>query len=128
MGSTGVCPLTVVATVPEICRHMSNLIVRAKDEVFLATNYWKYSEGSRLICNALKELSKRALGENRHVVVKIMYDRGDAKQLVTPHQTVPPVRMPKEPREGMLTTNRTHSPIQKVLLGYLIQRICQILI
>jgi len=69
---------------------MSNLIVKAQHEVFLATNFWKYSEGSRLICNALTELSKRALSESRRVVVKIMYDRGDPKQIFNNHQTVLP--------------------------------------
>ena len=55
---------------------MSNLIFNAQSEIFLATNYWKHSEGSRLLCNALVELSKRARAEDRRVVVKIMYDRG----------------------------------------------------
>jgi len=82
-------PSGVIATIPEICRHMSNLIVKAQKEVFLATNFWKYSEGSRLICNALTELSKRALSESRRVVVKVMYNRGDPKQVFTPHQFVP---------------------------------------
>lgn len=68
---------------------MSNLIVKAKHEVFLATNFWKHSEGSRLIDNAIRELSKRALSESRKVVVKVMYDRGDVKQVITPHQSVP---------------------------------------
>jgi len=90
MGSSGVCPLVVIAPIPDICRHMSNLIARAQHEVFLATNFWKYSEGSRLICNALRELSKRALSESRRVVVKIMYDRGDPKQIFNPHQFVSP--------------------------------------
>lgn len=89
MGSTGVCPLTVIATIPDICRHMSNLIARAQHEVFLATNFWKVSEGSRLICNSLKELSRRAVLDNREVVVKIMYDRGSPKQIINNHQYVP---------------------------------------
>lgn len=92
MGSSGVCPLTVISTVPDICRHMSNLIVKAQHEVILATNFWKYSEGSRLICNALQELSRRALGESRRVVVKVMYDRGDPKQMIDHHQSVDPKR------------------------------------
>lgn len=68
---------------------MSNLIAKAQHEVFLATNFWKHSEGSRLIDNAIRELSKRAIGESRRVCVKIMYDRGDVKQVITPHQSVP---------------------------------------
>lgn len=89
MGSSGVCPLVIIATIPKICCHMSNLIAKAQKEVFLATNFGKYLEGSRLICNALRELSKRALSGSRRVVVKVMYDRGDPKQVFTPHQFVP---------------------------------------
>lgn len=69
---------------------MSNLIAKAQHEVFLATNFWKHSEGSRLICNALRELSKRAVSESRRVVVKIIYDRGHPRQVFTPHQFVAP--------------------------------------
>ncbi|EXJ54224.1 hypothetical protein A1O7_09561 [Cladophialophora yegresii CBS 114405] len=82
MGSNGVCPLTIMAMVPDICRHMSNIIARAEHEVFLATNYWMHSEPTRLITNGLRELSKKAVLNNRRVVVKIIYDRGSAKQQV----------------------------------------------
>jgi phosphatidylserine/phosphatidylglycerophosphate/cardiolipin synthase-like enzyme len=81
MGSNGVCPLTIMATVPDICRHMSNVIARAEHEVYLATNFWMYSEPSRLITNALRELSRKAVEKNRRVVVKIIYDRGSVKQV-----------------------------------------------
>ncbi|EXJ82193.1 hypothetical protein A1O3_06006 [Capronia epimyces CBS 606.96] len=90
MGSNGVCPLTIIATVPDICRHMSNVIARAEHEVFLATNFWMYSEPSRLITNALHELSRKAVENNRRVVVKIIYDRGSVKQVVNNHLPVPP--------------------------------------
>ncbi|KAL8243917.1 hypothetical protein R6Q59_010175 [Mikania micrantha] len=90
LGSNGVCPLTVIATIPDVCRHMSNLIVRAQQEVYLATNYWAKGESSVLISNAFRELSKRASAENRQVVAKIIYDRGNAKQVIDNHQKVPP--------------------------------------
>jgi phosphatidylserine/phosphatidylglycerophosphate/cardiolipin synthase-like enzyme len=83
MGSYGVIPLSIIAPLPDICRHMSNLIARAEKEVFLATNYWMDSEASALITNALRELSRRAVAENRTVVVKIIYDRGHLKQVDT---------------------------------------------
>ena len=60
---------------------MSNEIVRAKSEVFLATNFWMQSEPARLITNAFRELSRRAVADGRTVVVKVMYDRGNAKQV-----------------------------------------------
>ncbi|KAL4908284.1 hypothetical protein BDW74DRAFT_166062 [Aspergillus multicolor] len=81
MGSNGIVPLTIIAPLPDICRHMANCIVRAEKEVFLATNYWIFSDASTLITNALKELSKRTGERGQKVVVKILYDRGDPKQV-----------------------------------------------
>ncbi|OBT81150.1 hypothetical protein VE02_10057 [Pseudogymnoascus sp. 03VT05] len=60
MGSCGVVPLTIISVVPDIMRHMSNMIVRAEKEVYLATNYWQNSVASSYITNAMKELSTRA--------------------------------------------------------------------
>ncbi|KAG9700951.1 hypothetical protein KCU95_g700, partial [Aureobasidium melanogenum] len=88
IGSTGTCPLTIVSGLPDICRHMSNLIARADKEVLLATNYWMDSDASRLITDSLKELSRRAGERGVRAVVKIMYDRGNVKQVVENHQTV----------------------------------------
>lgn len=60
---------------------MSNCIARAEKEVFLATNYWKASDAATLITNGLKELSRRAGEKGTKAIVKIMYDRGSAKQV-----------------------------------------------
>ena len=84
LGTNGVVPLTIISCLPDICRHMSNLIARAEKEVFLATNYWMHSEPASLISEALKELSKRAGERGQRVVVKIMYDRGNPKQVNRP--------------------------------------------
>jgi hypothetical protein len=81
IGSHGVCPLLVISGIPDICRHMSNLIARAEHEVFLATNFWMASEPTRLISSGLMELSKRAGEAGRRAVVKVMYDRGSVKQV-----------------------------------------------
>ncbi|ORY12780.1 IQ calmodulin-binding motif protein [Clohesyomyces aquaticus] len=89
MGTTGTIPLTILAPLPDICKHMSNLIVRAKKEVFLATNFWVSSTASRLITDALLELSARAGSRNQKMIVKIMYDRGNVKQAIDNHQIVP---------------------------------------
>ena len=86
MGSNGVLPVTVIAPVPDICRHMANLIVRAEKEVFLATNFWIASGAARIITDAIKELSRRAGERGERVVVKIMYDRGNIKQVIENHQ------------------------------------------
>ena len=89
MGSCGTVPLTIISALPDICRHMGNCIARAEKEVFLATNYWKFSEASTIITNGLKELSRRSGVAGRRPVVKVMYDRGSPKQFVTNHIPVP---------------------------------------
>lgn len=83
IGSTGVVPFVVIGPLNDICRHMSNLIVRAEKEVLLATNYWMASGASTLITDALRELSRRQgeRGSGKKLPVKIMYDRGDIKQV-----------------------------------------------
>ncbi|KAK4442166.1 hypothetical protein QBC34DRAFT_364217 [Podospora aff. communis PSN243] len=89
LGSCGVVPLTVISVIPDIARHMSNAIVRAEKEVFLATNYWQDSVTSAFITNAIRELDRRAKERGTKVVVKIIYDRGSPKQLFEPHYYVP---------------------------------------
>lgn len=88
LGSNGVVPLTVISVIPDIVRHMANLIVRAEKEVFLATNFWQNGVASSCIIKALKELSRRAGERGTKVVVKIIYDRGSPKQLFEPHYIV----------------------------------------
>lgn len=68
---------------------MSNLIVRAEKEVFLATNFWQNSTASRYITDAIRELSRRAEARGTRVVMKVIYDRGDPKQVFDPHHIVP---------------------------------------
>ena len=88
MGSSGVIPATIIAPVPVVCRHMANVIVRAKKEVFLATNFWIASGAASIITDAIRELSKRAGERQERVVVKIMYDRGNIKQVIENHQII----------------------------------------
>ncbi|CZS88896.1 related to IQ calmodulin-binding motif protein [Rhynchosporium graminicola] len=90
MGSCGMIPLTVISVVPDIMRHMSNLIVRAEKEVILATNYWQNSVASKYITNAMRELSRRAGERGERIVFKLEYDRGSAKQALNNHMSVPP--------------------------------------
>ncbi|KAL2754268.1 hypothetical protein ACRALDRAFT_2043299 [Sodiomyces alcalophilus JCM 7366] len=90
MATSGTVPLTILSTIPDIARHMSNLIVRAEKEILLFTNYWQNSVASTFLSNALRELSRRvaARNDNRKVVVKLMYDRGSPAQLLDPHGLV----------------------------------------
>lgn len=41
LGSTTTMPLTIVSLIPDIMKHYRDVIVRAKKEVFLVTNYWQ---------------------------------------------------------------------------------------
>lgn len=82
----------VMDRIPDIARHMSNLIVRAEQEVFLATNYWEDSVASKFLTDAIRELDRRAglrpPGSNK-IIVWILYDRGSPRQLFEPHYHVP---------------------------------------
>ncbi|KAK9652275.1 hypothetical protein HCH54_002233 [Aspergillus fumigatus] len=88
MGSHGVVPLTIVAPLPDLCRHVANCIARAEKEVFLGTNFWIYSDASTLVTNAFRELSRRAGERGSKVVVKVLYDRGNPQQLWDNHLRV----------------------------------------
>ncbi|KAK3400274.1 hypothetical protein B0T20DRAFT_452372 [Sordaria brevicollis] len=99
LGTCGTVPLTIVSTIPDIARHMANLIYRAKHEIFLATNYWQSSVASTYLTNAIKDLNRRLASEaktnpgssdQKKIVLKILYDRGTPKQLLSRHQIVPP--------------------------------------
>lgn len=41
LGSTTTMPLSIISLIPDIMQHYRDVIVRAKKEVFLATNYWQ---------------------------------------------------------------------------------------
>lgn len=90
MGSYGNMPLTVIAPLADIIRHMSNLIVRAEKEVILITCSWSPSVAQTLISDALKELSVRAGRRNQRVTVKVMYDKAGPAQFVNNRQQVKP--------------------------------------
>lgn len=68
---------------------MSNLIVRAEREVYLATNYWQNGIASKFLTDAMKELSRRAGQRGTKIVMKIIYDRGSPRQMIEPHFVVP---------------------------------------
>lgn len=41
LGSTTTMPLSIISLIPDIMQHYRDVIIRAKKEVFLATNYWQ---------------------------------------------------------------------------------------
>lgn len=83
LGTSGVIPLSIVSTIPDILAHYHDCIVLAEEEIFLTSNYWQPSDSVNTIGRSLRELSK-AVGERqgKKIVCKIMWDRGDVKQLV----------------------------------------------
>ncbi|KAJ4413624.1 hypothetical protein N0V85_003484 [Neurospora sp. IMI 360204] len=102
LGTCGTVPLTIISVIPDIARHMANLICRAKHEIFLATNYWQSSVASTYLTNSIKDLNRRLASEfessfssssppqRKKIVLKILYDRGTPKQLLSHHQIVSP--------------------------------------
>ena len=90
MGSCGTMPLTIIAPLADIVRHMSNLIVRAEREVILITCSWSPSVAQALVSDALKELSVRAGRRGQRVTVKLMYDKAGPAQFVNNRQQVKP--------------------------------------
>ncbi|KAJ8610947.1 hypothetical protein MRB53_038251 [Persea americana] len=86
MGSHGTMPLTIIAPLADIIRHVANLIVRAEREVFFITCSWAPSVAQRLVKDALVELSKRAGARKQRVVVKMMYDKAGPKSFADSHQ------------------------------------------
>ncbi|KAJ6096543.1 hypothetical protein N7486_007289 [Penicillium sp. IBT 16267x] len=82
IGSRGVVPLTIVAPLPDLCRHLGNCIARAEHEVFLGTNFWINSDAATLVTNGIRELNRRAGERGTKVVMKMVYDRGDPKQVL----------------------------------------------
>ncbi|KAI9683660.1 MAG: hypothetical protein M1829_004965 [Trizodia sp. TS-e1964] len=88
LGTSGLIPLSIFSTVPDICKHMSNVIARAQKEIILATNYWQNSDASKIITNSMKELSRRAGERGERVVMKVIYDRGSPKMFIENHQIV----------------------------------------
>ncbi|KAH0831997.1 hypothetical protein J3R83DRAFT_12900 [Lanmaoa asiatica] len=69
-------------------QHYYDCIVNAEHEVFLATNYWEASKASKFVCDAFKELSRRAEKRGKKVIVKMIYDRANLKMLTDSHVLV----------------------------------------
>ncbi|KAK6516126.1 hypothetical protein TWF506_006036 [Arthrobotrys conoides] len=89
VGALGSVPLTIISTVPDIADHYYNLIVEAKSEIMIFSNFWKHSYAAKRIGDALKVLSKRTEESSRpRVAVKILFDRGSVKHVFQSRVTV----------------------------------------
>ncbi|KAF9344014.1 hypothetical protein BGX26_004918 [Mortierella sp. AD094] len=129
MGSHGTVPLTVIAPLADIMRHCSNMIVRAEREVFFITCSWSPSAAQRLIKDALIELSRRAGVRGQKVVVKMMYDKATAANVIHPHQVVKPelysgekIQLPKP--EEIPNLDLEVISLHKLVLGTLHAKFC----
>ncbi|KDN38877.1 hypothetical protein K437DRAFT_296253 [Tilletiaria anomala UBC 951] len=88
LATTGIVPLSIFSTGPDIIGHYYDCIVAAKREVIIMTNYWQGGKNVNTIADALCELSRReALRKQKgiskttrefghQIVVKVMWDRG----------------------------------------------------
>ena len=115
IGSSGVIPLTIISTIPDIMQHYYHCIVHAQQEVLLATNYWEKSASVTMIGKALRELSKRAGREHRHVIVKLMIDHPTKENILHFHSLLPPskwsdydIPQPEEIPHLFLEVNNYH--------------------
>ncbi|CAF0982708.1 unnamed protein product [Adineta ricciae] len=89
-GTSGVIPLTIISTIPDIMQHYYHCIIHAQKEVLLATNFWEKSASVNVIGKALRELSKRAGNDNRYVIVKLMIDHPTKENITSAHHILPP--------------------------------------
>ncbi|CAF0762736.1 unnamed protein product [Adineta steineri] len=89
IGSTGVIPLTIISTIPDIMQHYYDVIVHAQKEVLFATMYWEKSESANTIGKAFRDLSERAGYENRHVIIKLIMDHPKLKNALPFHSIIP---------------------------------------
>ncbi|UJR15302.1 hypothetical protein I4U23_002255 [Adineta vaga] len=89
IGTSGVIPLTIISTIPDIMQHYYHCIIHAQKEVLLATNFWEKSESVNIIGKALRDLSKRAEKEDRYIIVKIMIDHPTKENIINFHHILP---------------------------------------
>ncbi|UJR38813.1 hypothetical protein I4U23_031478 [Adineta vaga] len=89
IGSSGIIPLTIISTIPDIMHHYYHVIINAQKEILFTTMYWEKSESSNVICQAFYELNKRAGNENRHIIIKLMIDHPKFSNIIQYHSILP---------------------------------------
>jgi phosphatidylserine/phosphatidylglycerophosphate/cardiolipin synthase-like enzyme len=90
IGTSGVIPLTIISTIPDIMQHYYHCITNAQKEVLLATNYWEKGNSVNIIGKALRDLSKIAQKEKRFIVFKLMIDHPTKENIIHYHSILPP--------------------------------------
>ena len=89
IGSTGVIPLTIISTIPDIMQHYYHCIVHAQKEILMGTNYWEKGHSVDIFGKALRELNKRAEQDKRSVIVKLIIDHPTKDNLTHFHSILP---------------------------------------
>ncbi|KAG1780520.1 hypothetical protein EV702DRAFT_1193993 [Suillus placidus] len=89
LGLRGVVNLSIISH----SEYHYDCIVRAESEVFLALNFWQTSKSASKICDALLELSRRAMKKGKKVVVEMMYGRANLKVFTKSHVIVDDAEM-----------------------------------
>ncbi|EPQ30619.1 uncharacterized protein PFL1_02143 [Pseudozyma flocculosa PF-1] len=65
LATTGIAPLSIFSTGPDIIGHYYDCIVAARKEVILLTNYWQGGKNVDKIAEALRELDRRVQKRRR---------------------------------------------------------------
>lgn len=97
LATTGILPLSIFSTGPDIIGHYYDCIIAARREVVIMTNYWQGGQNVQKISDGLRELNRREAERQKksqsraervrdpckphepprqRLVVKIMWDRG----------------------------------------------------
>lgn len=71
LATTGIVPLSIFSTGPDIISHYYHCIVAARREVILLTNYWQGGENVNRIAEALRELNKRVQKRRKQRALEI---------------------------------------------------------
>ncbi|CAF1352428.1 unnamed protein product [Rotaria sordida] len=115
IGTTGVIPLTIISTIPDIMQHYYHCIIHAQKEILLATSYWEKGESVNIIGKALRVLNKRAKIENRYVIVKLIRDNATKENIKHYHNFLPlnkwshdNIPLPEEIPNILLEINNYH--------------------
>ncbi|KAN0064946.1 hypothetical protein ACQY0O_002004 [Thecaphora frezii] len=110
LATTGIAPLSIFSTGPDIIGHYYDCIVAARKEVILLTNYWQGGKNVDKIAEALRELNRRTEQRRRQAAAKAKRragsgsDNGSLSGASTP------------PSQGTTKSLKTEVEKQKALL------------
>ena len=80
LATTGIVPLSIFSTGPDIIGHYYDCIVAARKEVILLTNYWQGGKNVDKISEALVELNRRAEQRRRQKAASQIREKAPVSQ------------------------------------------------